>query len=386
MKAGTARAETVGSLLRPDFLKQARQERLDGRISQEQLQLTEDRAVNEAIELQQQAGLDVITDGEMRRVSWITTIPIVADRLHEAPLAGFTYRVPDQPSWFAFWRNDAGQIVPRSGLPRAFMTERLTVRPEHSLLEREYAFLKANARTRTKYSFPAPSYHRVFWHPEYSRDAYPRADDFLREVRDYVREHLVKPLIEMGCDYIQLDAPNYGQFYVDADVRQVLEQEGHELQAELIADAEIDSSVFEGIDGITRALHVCRGNGPGGTWSAAGGYEPIARDGFPRMKNIDTLLLEYDTERAGDFSPLRHVLPDTTVVLGLLTTKRGTLESAESLEHRVREATQLLPMERLAISPQCGFNSAGEGNRLSVAEQEAKLRLVGRLARQLWAD
>ncbi|HET6315523.1 MAG TPA: methionine synthase, partial [Chloroflexota bacterium] len=236
------------------------------------------------------------------------------------------------------------------------------------------------------YSFPAPSYHRVFWHPEYSRDAYPRADDFLREVRDYVREHLVKPLIEMGCDYIQLDAPNYGQFYVDADVRQVLEQEGHELQAELIADAEIDSSVFEGIDGITRALHVCRGNGPGGTWSAAGGYEPIARDGFPRMKNIDTLLLEYDTERAGDFSPLRHVLPDTTVVLGLLTTKRGTLESAESLEHRVREATQLLPMERLAISPQCGFNSAGEGNRLSVAEQEAKLRLVGRLARQLWAD
>ncbi len=383
-KASTARAETVGSLLRPDALKQARQERLQEHITQEQLETHEDEAVREAIKLQERVGLDVITDGEMRRVSWITTIPILADRLHEAPLAGFTYRVPDKPSWFAFWRNDAGEVVPRSGMPRAFMAERLTVRPEHSLVEREYAFLKANAQARTKYSFPAPSYHRVFWHPEYSHDAYPRVEDFLSDVRDYVREHLVKPLIEMGCDYIQLDAPNYGQFYVDADVRQVLEQEGHDLRAELIADAEIDSSVFDGIDGITRALHVCRGNGPGGIWSAAGGYEPIARDGFPRLKNIDTLLLEYDTERAGDFSPLRHVLSDTTVVLGLLTTKRGALEDPPSLEARIHEASERVPMERLAISPQCGFNSAGEGNRLSVVEQEAKLRLVGRLARQLW--
>jgi 5-methyltetrahydropteroyltriglutamate--homocysteine methyltransferase len=199
-----------------------------------------------------------------------------------------------------------------------------------------------------------------------------------------LRDHVVKPLQQLGCDYVQLDAPNYGQFYVDADVRQVLAEEGHDLQAELIADAELDSSVFDGISGITRALHVCRGNGPGGIWSAAGGYEPIARDAFPRMKNIDTLLLEYDTERAGDFQPLRHVLPATSVVLGLLTTKKGALDDAEALKARVREASQWVPIERLAISPQCGFNSAGEGNRLSAAEQEAKLRLVGRLARQLW--
>jgi len=379
-----ARAETVGSLLRPAYLKEARQQRLDGAITQAQLEAVEDLAVSDAIELQQQVGLDVITDGEMRRMSWITTIPIVADRLHESPLAGFTYRVPDQPSWFAFWRNDEGQIVSRSGLPRAFMTDRLQVRKEHSLVKREYAFLKARARQRTKYSFPAPSYHRVFWHPEYSRAAYPEVDDFLADVRDFLRDRVIKPLLDLGCDYVQLDAPNYGQFYVDADVRQVLEQEGHDLQAELIADAELDSSVFDGIAGITRALHVCRGNGPGGIWSAAGGYEPIAREGFPKLKNIDTLLLEYDSVRAGDFSPLRHVLPDTSVVLGLLTTKNGALEDAEALQARVREAAELVPMESLAISPQCGFNSAGEGNRLSPAEQEAKLRLVSKLARELW--
>ena len=379
-----ARAETVGSLLRPHYLLQARRERLDGQITQQQLVECEDRAVHEAIRVQEDAGLDAITDGEMRRVSWITTIPIVADRLHEAPLGGFTYRVPDQPSWFAFWRNDAGEVVQRSGLPRAFMTQRLRARPDQSLVDREYRFLQRQARQRTKYSFPAPSYHRVFWHPQYSREAYPRVDDFLVEVRDYLRDHVVKPLQQLGCDYVQLDAPNYGQFYVDADVRHVLEEEGHDLQAELIADAELDSSVFDGISGITRALHVCRGNGQGGIWSAAGGYEPIARDAFPRMKNIDTLLLEYDTERAGNFQPLRHVLPATSVVLGLLTTKKGTLEDAEALKARVREASQWVPMERLAISPQCGFNSAGEGNRLSAAEQEAKLRLVGRLARQLW--
>jgi 5-methyltetrahydropteroyltriglutamate--homocysteine methyltransferase len=167
-------------------------------------------------------------------------------------------------------------------------------------------------------------------------------------------------------------------------VRQALEQDGHDLAAELVADAEIDNSVFEGVSGATRALHVCRGNGPGGIWSASGGYEPIASAAFPRLKNIDSLLLEYDTARAGDFSPLRHVLPDTSVVLGLLTTKKGDLESPAELAARVGEATQLVPLERLAISPQCGFNSAGEGNRLSQGEQEAKLRLVAQMARLLW--
>jgi 5-methyltetrahydropteroyltriglutamate--homocysteine methyltransferase len=224
----------------------------------------------------------------------------------------------------------------------------------------------------------------VFWHPEHSKQAYPTAEDFLRAIRDYLREHVVEPLIAAGCDYIQLDAPNYGQFYVDPEVRASLEAEGHDLDAELVADAEIDNSLFDGITRITRALHVCRGNGPGGIWSASGGYEPIAREAFGRLSNLTTLLLEYDTERSGDFTPLAHVRDDTLVVLGLVTTKRGALEDASEIERRIDEARQYVPLERLALSPQCGFNSAGEGNRLSASEQEAKLRLVVDVARKVW--
>ena len=203
-------------------------------------------------------------------------------------------------------------------------------------------------------------------------------------VRDYLREHVVKNLLELGCDYIQLDAPNYGQFYVDPDVRAALEADGHDLRAELIADADIDNSLFEGVQGVTRALHVCRGNGPGGIWSASGGYEPIARDAFDRFSNLDALLLEYDTDRAGDFAPLRHAPPDANVVLGLLTTKHGALEDAANVEARIRAATEYVPLERLALSPQCGFNSASQGNRLSVEEQAAKLRRAVEVARDVW--
>jgi 5-methyltetrahydropteroyltriglutamate--homocysteine methyltransferase len=165
-----------------------------------------------------------------------------------------------------------------------------------------------------------------------------------------------------------------------------MEADGHDLRAELIADADIDNSLFAGVSGVTRALHVCRGNGPGGIWSASGGYEPIARDAFDRFSNLDTLLLEYDTDRAGDFAPLRHVRADTTAVLGLLTTKHGALEDSTVLEERIRAATKYVPLERLALSPQCGFNSASQGNPLSAAEQEAKLRRVVEVGHNVWAS
>jgi 5-methyltetrahydropteroyltriglutamate--homocysteine methyltransferase len=338
--------------------------------------------VSEAIALQESVGLDAITDGEHRRLSWISTVNIAQDNLRPSPLGGFDYRDSTRTSFMTFWRDDSGQTVRRMNMPRAFITEPLRI--QRDLVAGEYPFLKSHARSRAKYSFPAPSYHRVFWHPDFSREAYPTVDAFLVAVRDYLREQVVKPLLALSCDYIQLDAPNYGQFYVDPDVRAALEADGHDLEAEVIADAEIDNSLFEGVSGVTRALHVCRGNGPGGIWSASGGYEPIARDAFDRLSNLDTLLLEYDTDRAGDFAPLRHVRPDTTVVLGLLTTKHGELEEAAALEGRIRGATEYVPLERLALSPQCGFNSASQGNRLSADEQTAKLRRVVEVARHVW--
>jgi 5-methyltetrahydropteroyltriglutamate--homocysteine methyltransferase len=209
-------------------------------------------------------------------------------------------------------------------------------------------------------------------------------DAFLQDVRDYVREEVIERAISLGCDYIQLDAPNYGQFYPDPEIRAELEADGHDLDAALIGDAEIDNDVFEGVTGVTRALHVCRGNGPGGIWSATGGYDAFAEEMFPRLHNIDTLLLEYDTPRAGDFSPLAHVLPHASVVLGLLTTKDGALEDAATVEQRIYEAAHFVPLERLSLSPQCGFNSALQGNPLTAEEQEAKLRLVAEVARRVW--
>jgi Methionine synthase II (cobalamin-independent) len=156
------------------------------------------------------------------------------------------------------------------------------------------------------------------------------------------------------------------------------------MAAELVADAEIDNLVFEGVRDMTRAIHICRGNAPGGRWLANGGYGSIAGEVFPRLTNVDRLLLEYDTPRAGDFGPLRHVGADTEVVLGLLTTKQGTLEDGRAVERRIREAAAQVPLARLALSPQCGFASGEAGNPLTPAEQEAKLRLVGAVARTVW--
>lgn len=383
-QVGIARADVVGSLLRPDYLHEARRALREGRITASDLRAVEDRAVREAIALQEAAGVDGVSDGEMRRTSWIASIPLVGeDPSFQAPVAGYSFFEDAGPGWIRGWRDSEGKPVQRPPRPRAIITEKL--RPRRDIVTDEYGFLKQHARGRTKYTFPAPSYHRVFWHPEHSRAAYPTVDDFLRDVRDYIRTEVIERLLRLGCDYIQMDAPNYGQFYTDPEIRAEFVAEGHDLQANLIADAEIDSAVFEGVGGVTRALHVCRGNGPGGIWSAAGGYDMLAPVMFPRLTNIDTLLLEYDTPRAGDFSPLRHVLPHTTVVLGLLTTKSGALEDAATVERRIHEASTYVPLERLALSPQCGFNSALTGNPLTPAEQEAKLRLVTRVARRVWS-
>ena len=152
---------------------------------------------------------------------------------------------------------------------------------------------------------------------------------------------------------------------------------------ELVADAEFDSMLFEGVTRVTRAMHMCRGNGPRGMWAGSGGYQAISKEVFPRLQNLDRLLLEYDSDRAGTFAPLADTLPHHEVVLGLVTTKSGELEDSDDLVARVEEATEYVPLDRLAVSPQCGFASGVVG-MMTAAEQEAKLRLVGDVAKRLW--
>jgi 5-methyltetrahydropteroyltriglutamate--homocysteine methyltransferase len=370
-----ARADTVGSLLRPAYLREVRQGRRAGHVSDAELRTAEDRAVCEAIALQEAAGLDVINDGELRRGTWIVTTSATSG--HNAIPAD-----PNEPYWLSLWKSPDTALLPVANPPtRLYVTAR--IREARDISQTEYAFLTGNAHTRTKFTIPAPSWHRVYWHPVHSRTAYATAEAYLHDMRDYIRG-VVERVIAMGCDYVQLDAPNYGMFHCDTEARAFFASQGRDLAAELAFDVEIDNSVCAGSSGITRALHVCRGNNSGGRWVANGGYEAVAEALFPQLTNIDTLLLEYDTPRAGDFSPLRHVLPQHTVVLGLLTTKSAALEDAAAVEARIREATQYVPLERLALSPQCGFASVEAGNPLTPAEQEAKLRLVSQVARRVW--
>ena len=377
-----ARADVVGSLLRPPYLRDARSGMRTGTVPDTELRTIEDRAVREAIALQEAAGLDVITDGELRRNSWVVTIPLRPEARPYAPLAGYEF-LPADPGWWSLWKEPDGRRAHVYDAPvRPFVTRPVSV--VRDLVGQEYAFLRANARARTKLTIPAPSWHRIFWHPEHSRAAYPTAEDFLRAIAAYLRDEVIPRVSAAGGDYLQLDAPNYAQWHVDPDNRAAFQAWGHDMAAELAADAEIDNLVFEGVRGLTRAIHICRGNAPGGRWLANGGYGTIAAEVFPRLTNVDRLLLEYDTPRAGDFGPLRHVRPGAEVVLGLLTTKQGTLEDAATVEARIREAARLVPLERLALSPQCGFASGEAGHPLTPAEQEAKLRLVGAVARRVW--
>jgi len=380
--APVARADVVGSLLRPAYLKDARRGARTGLVSDADLLAAEDRAVREAIALQESAGIDVITDGELRRSSWVVTIPLRPEGRPYAPLAGYEF-LPADPGWWSLWKEPDGRRAHVYDAPaRPFVTRPISV--VRDLVGHEYAFLRANARARTKLTIPAPSWHRIFWHPEHSRAAYPTAEDFLRAIAGYLRDEVIPALRAAGGDYLQLDAPNYAQWHVDPDNRAAFQSWGHDMAAELVADAEIDNLVFAGVPGMTRAIHICRGNAPGGRWLANGGYGSIAGEVFPRLTNVDRLLLEYDTPRAGDFGPLRHVRAGAEVVLGLLTTKQGALEDAAAVQTRIREAARLVPLEHLAVSPQCGFASGEAGNPLTPAEQEAKLRLVGAVARTVW--
>jgi 5-methyltetrahydropteroyltriglutamate--homocysteine methyltransferase len=383
---GVARSGVVGSLLRPDHLMQARTAAANGRISADELRVAEDQAIREAIALQESAGIDVISDGEFRRSSWVITVPLFeADR--EAPLGGFEYLDTD-PQWWSLWKEPSGERVDIGGWlgerirKQPFVTGPLTVRRD--LPTEEYAFLKAESNHRTKFTIPAPSWHRIFWRREHSAAAYPTSDDFIAAVAGYLRDDVVPRLVELGCDYIQLDAPNYAQWHVDPVNREAFEAAGHDMDHELEADVEFDNAVFEGVSGVTRALHICRGNGADGRFLASGGYEVISSRVFPRLSNYDELLLEYDSDRAGGFEPLAALLPQHTAVLGLVSTKRRELEDPAAVQGRIEAAAAVVPLDRLALSPQCGFASGAIATTMSLAEQEAKLRLVGEVAHTVW--
>ena len=366
------RADTVGSLLRGDAVVRAarRSSPADGALLND--------AVRDAIRLQEEAGLDVISDGEVRRVSWAQT-PRFVD--------AFTTTEARAGSGPLNWRGATeGRFgAPDSGARRAgypAVDRRVATAPQIGDMTAEYAFLARYARTRTKFTLPAPSYHRRYWSPMHSIAAYSSCEEYLTEIRDYLRS-VVDRLVELGCDYIQLDAPNYGSL-CDPDTRTAMVATGRDPDEELAFDAALDGSLFDGVTGATTALHVCRGNGPAGAWHSAGGYGAISAALFPKL-GMDRLLLEYDSDRSGGFEPLGDVPESTMVVLGLISTKSPRLEYEGDLLARIAEAARFKPLAELALSTQCGFASVPVANPITPAEQRAKLDLVVRLARRVWS-
>jgi 5-methyltetrahydropteroyltriglutamate--homocysteine methyltransferase len=368
------RAETVGSLLRSDAVVRAAR-----RSAPADNALLGD-AVRDAIRLQEEIGLDVITDGEVRRVSWAQTPRFVDAFAVGGGQAALNWRGATEGRFGASATGAGGGPGGRGGYPS--VVRRVATAPRTGDMAAEYGFLVRYAQTRTKFTMPAPSYHRRYWSPTASATAgYDSPEEFLTEIRDYLRS-VAHTLIDLGCDYIQLDAPNYGSL-CDPDTTAAMRAAGRDPDAELEFDAALDSSLFDGMTGVTSALHVCRGNGPAGAWHSAGGYGAISARLFPRLA-VDRLLLEYDSDRAGGFEPLADVRDGTAVVLGLLTTKAARLEYDGDVLARIEEAARFKPLAELALSTQCGFASVPVDNPVTPADQRAKLELVVRLARQVW--
>jgi 5-methyltetrahydropteroyltriglutamate--homocysteine methyltransferase len=329
----------------------------------------EDRAVDDAIALQEEAGLDIVTDGEMRRLSFQSPMAEAVEGFGEYDLTAFLW---------GHWHGDAEVGDRRIERPASLGVVSKLRRTRH-LSSEEFVYLRARTRRTPKITLPSPSLWANFW-SERSADAYPTLDSFLADVVGILREEVAE-LARLGATYIQLDAPHY-TLLLDPATRRFYESRGWTLEQWLREGIAMDNAVMAGCPGVTFGFHLCRGN-QGNRWLVAGGYETIARHIF-RGIHAGRLLLEYDDARSGSFEPLREVPDDKIVVLGLVTTKSPRLETVAELTARVRDAGRFISLDRLAVSPQCGFAPSIVGSRLTVDDERRKLRVIVDAARAVW--
>jgi 5-methyltetrahydropteroyltriglutamate--homocysteine methyltransferase len=364
MDANTAtfHSDVIGSLLRPAYLKAARAARERGELSDAAFKRIEDRAVNEAIAVQIAAGLDVITDGEMRRYAFYGHLIDCVEGFDK--LGG----------WAIPFRDETGEKIL---LQRPVVVGRLKRR--RHLCAEEFAYLRGRTDHPVKVTLISAQQAAAYYDPEKSHSAYATIDAYLAEVVTILREEVAE-LVRQGCTYIQVDAPQYAGL-IDPEIREGYRRRGNDPDRLLERCIELDNAVIGGHAGVTFGIHLCRGNHRS-RFYASGGYDPII-DVF-RRTHFHRFLLEYDDERSGSFEPLKHVPEDRVVVLGLVSTKKGALEPKAGLKRLIDEATHFVPLDRLALSPQCGFASTEEGNAVTPEDQAAKLRLVAETAAEVW--
>ena len=358
------RADHIGSLLRPQELKEAYAAQAAGRLSDAALKEVEDRHIKDAIALQESVGLQSITDGEYRRIIYWGHFP--------KAVSGFTDMEAPLP------------FKDESGRQMTYITAVVTgkLKRERGIATDEYLYVKSLTKRTPKCTLPSPcSQHYFRWREGVSERAYPDLDEFFTDVADIYKAEL-RDLARLGATYVQLDAVSL-PLLCDEKLREGVRQRGYEPDQLLDRYIELNNAALrDRPEGLTVGMHLCRGNNQG-KWLGAGGYELVAEKIFNRL-DIDFFCLEYDSPRAGSFEPLRFMPKDKTVVLGLVCSKTPEMESAEDLKRRIAEAGAYVPMERLCLSPQCGFASTAPGNPLTFDDQRRKLQLVVDVANDVW--
>jgi 5-methyltetrahydropteroyltriglutamate--homocysteine methyltransferase len=358
-------ADVIGSLLRPRYLSQARDAYAAGQLTPAELKRIEDRAVDQAIAMQEGVGLDVITDGEFRRFSFLDQIIGELDGVIEREGAAVHFHNDTNPGFD--WHS------PYTVVGKISQKRKLTIE--------EYAYARARATKPVKITLPSPVVLYSMWSPELSTAAYKDPYEMFADAAAIVRAE-AQALADMGCTYIQIDAPDVGTI-VDPVNRELREHLGMPTERTLTEGMDIINSVGD-VPGVSFGLHVCKGNYLS-QWIGEGSYDLTAEAFFKRLTNFDRFLLEYEDERSGSFEPLAHVPDDKAVVLGLVSSKITELEDPAALSARVHEAARHTGLERLAISTQCGFSPVIIGANLTNEDvQERKLELVAEVAHSIW--
>jgi 5-methyltetrahydropteroyltriglutamate--homocysteine methyltransferase len=364
-----ARTDVVGSLLRPASLLDAQKRVEADELDPPAFKRIEDAAVDEALRLQEEAGLDVVTDGEMRRLSFQSQLPASVEGFGDWDLDAFL--------WGEWHSDEIGDM----NVERPPLAVAGKLRRKRFLSAEEFAYARGRTDRLLKVTLPSPSLFANFWNPDRPPEAYATLEDYLGDVAEILRDE-VEELVRLGAEYIQLDAPHY-PLLLDPGYRDFYESRGWPADRWLELGLELDNLVIGDHPHATFGIHLCRGN-QASRWLVSGGYDWIAARLFPRVR-ADRILLEYDDERSGSFAPLAEVPEDKVVVLGLVTTKSGRRETVDELVARVHEAAAFMPLERLAISPQCGFATSVLGNALTLEDEKAKLKTLARAAEVVWA-
>jgi 5-methyltetrahydropteroyltriglutamate--homocysteine methyltransferase len=357
-------SDVIGSLLRPKYLQQARDSYAAGQLPAPDFKRIEDRAVDQAIAMQEGIGLDVITDGELRRFSFLDQLVGELDGVELMDAAPIHFKNATE-DWI--WHN------PFTVTGKISQKRKLTIE--------EFAYNRARATKPVKVTLPSPLILYTAWSPERSTAAYRDAYELFADGAAIIKAE-IEALAALGCTYIQIDSPDIGTL-VDPENRELRETLGMPTERTLTEGLDIFNSVA-GIPGVTFGVHVCKGNNMS-QWIGAGGYDFTAEAVFGRLTNFDVFLLEYDDARSGSFEPLAKAPDDKQIILGLVSSKTTTLEPLAELTARVHEAAKYTGLERLGVSTQCGFSSTLPGANLTNEDvQERKLELVAELAHHIW--